>query len=453
MSDIKCYRNNPGISALNSDNSSKDIKSDVNDIRDNSDTYIQFKNVEENIFGPKESQLSEFSIVDDTSLQDDTKEKISISKSIADIVPERKTTICLQDFNIIRVIGRGNFSKVLMVESKAENKLYAMKVIKKLSILEDEDIEWIKVEKNIYEIATNHPFLVGLHSCFHTPSRLYYIIELVQGGDLMFHMQKKRKLPEDHVMFYSAEVALALNFLHRNGIIYRDIKLDNVLLGIDGHIKLTDYGMCKQGIHGDKKTSTFCGTPNYMAPEILRNENYSSSVDWWALGVMMYEMMVGCSPFNIEQLRGKTEDYLFQIILTCDIIPPKYLSYNSRRVLSAFLIKDPCKRLGCKGNHGFKEIKCHSYFYPINWEKLEAKQVKPPFIPSIRDVQDFDNFPIEYTSETLDFSFDDEEEISKIDQDEFNDFGYVNPLLALRTNDMFSYNEETANHENGFKQL
>lgn len=197
------------------------------------------------------------------------------------------------DFELIRVIGRGSYAKVLMVELRRTRRVYAMKVIKKELVTDDEvkavnfhvptniircvsqDIDWVQTEKHVFETASNHPFLVGLHSCFQTASRLFFVIEFVRGGDLMFHMQRQRRLPEEHARFYSAEISLALNFLHEKGIIYRDLKLDNVLLDHEGHIKLTDYGMCKEGIRPGDTTSTFCGTPNYIAPEILRGEDYS----------------------------------------------------------------------------------------------------------------------------------------------------------------------------------
>uniref|UniRef100_A0A1X7SJW2 Protein kinase domain-containing protein n=1 Tax=Amphimedon queenslandica TaxID=400682 RepID=A0A1X7SJW2_AMPQE len=153
-----------------------------------------------------------------------------------------------------------------------------MKVIKKELVMDEEDIDWVQTEKHVFEQASNHPFLVGLHSCFQTESRLFFVIECVNGGDLMFHMQRHRRLPEEHARFYSAEIALALNFLHEKGIIYRDLKLDNVLLDQDGHIKLTDYGMCKEGLRAGDTTSTFCGTPNYIAPEILRGQDYGNSL-------------------------------------------------------------------------------------------------------------------------------------------------------------------------------
>ena len=207
-----------------------------------------------------------------------------------------------------------------MVELKSTNRLYAM-VIKKELVMEHEDIEWVQTEKSVFETASNRAFLVGLDSCFQTLSRLFYVIELDRGGDLMYHMQRQRKLPEEHAGFYSAEISLALNFLHQSEIIYRDLKLDNVLMDHECHIKLTDYGMYKQGIKRGDKTSTFCGTPNYIAPEIIDKniEEYSFSVDWWVLGVLIHEMLIGRSPFdlgNTKNLDGDTEEYLFQAILT-----------------------------------------------------------------------------------------------------------------------------------------
>ena len=268
-------------------------------------------------------------------------------------INHRSSTFNSDDFERLKVIGRGSYAKVFLCKLKTTKKLYAMKVIKKELIADEDDVDWVNTEKKVFEQATNHPFLVGMHSCFQDPARLYFVIEFVNGGDLMFHMQKQRKLPEDHARFYSAEIVLALNFLHSRFVIYRDLKLDNVLLDSDGHIKLTDYGMCKEGMVGENAvTYTFCGTPNYIAPEILRGLPYGFSVDWWALGVLMYEMMAGKSPFDLAGIvdttsAENTEEALFQVILERPIRMPRWLSVIASRVLKKFLDKDPGSRLGC----------------------------------------------------------------------------------------------------------
>ncbi|XP_060522870.1 atypical protein kinase C isoform X2 [Cylas formicarius] len=339
----------------------------------------------------------------------------------------------LNDFDLIRVIGRGSYAKVLMVELKKTKRIYAMKVIKKALVTDDEDIDWVQTEKHVFETASNHPFLVGLHSCFQTPSRLFFVIEFVRGGDLMFHMQRQRRLPEEHARFYAAEISLALNFLHCKGIIYRDLKLDNVLLDHEGHIKLTDYGMCKEGIRPGDTTSTFCGTPNYIAPEILRGEDYGFSVDWWALGVLLYEMLAGRSPFDIagasENPDQNTEDYLFQVILEKTIRIPRSLSVKAANVLKGFLNKNPADRLGCHSTDSFAEITGHQFFKSIDWDLLEQKQVQPPYKPRLDSDRDLANFPPEFTDEPVHLTPDDPRVIEKIDQSEFEGFEYVNPLL------------------------
>ncbi|XP_078281827.1 protein kinase C zeta type isoform X3 [Rhinoraja longicauda] len=307
----------------------------------------------------------------------------------------------LQDFDLIRVIGRGSYAKVLLVRLKKNDCIYAMKVVKKELVHDDEDIDWVQTEKHVFEQASSNPFLVGLHSCFQTESRLFLVIEYVNGGDLMFHMQRQRKLPEEHARFYAAEICIALNFLHDKGIIYRDLKLDNVLLDSDGHIKLTDYGMCKEGLGPGDTTSTFCGTPNYIAPEILRGEEYGFSVDWWALGVLMFEMMAGRSPFDIitDNPDMNTEDYLFQVILEKPIRIPRSLSVKAASVLKGFL------------------------------NKLEKKQVTPPFKPQSTDDYGLENFDTQFTSEPVQLTPDDADVIKRIDQSEFEGFEYINPLL------------------------
>ncbi|XP_072175077.1 protein kinase C iota type-like [Diadema setosum] len=341
--------------------------------------------------------------------------------------------ISLEDFEMLRVIGRGSYAKVLLVELKATGRVYAMKVIKKELVTDDEDIDWVQTEKHVFETASNHPFLVGLHSCFQTVSRLFFVIEFVSGGDLMFHMQRQRRLPEEHARFYSAEISLALNFLHEGGVIYRDLKLDNVLLDADGHIKLTDYGMCKEGLRPGDTTSTFCGTPNYIAPEILRGEDYDFSVDWWALGVLMFEMLAGRSPFDIvgnaDNADQNTEDYLFQVILEKPIRIPRSLSVKAASVLKGFLNKNPVERLGCHPQTGFGDITGHPFFKTIDWERMEARQVTPPYKPHLQSDRDLEHFDPQFTEEPIQLTPDDASVLNQIDQGEFEGFEYINPLL------------------------
>ncbi|KAK6478549.1 protein kinase C iota type-like [Huso huso] len=343
------------------------------------------------------------------------------------------SSLGLADFDLIRVIGRGSYAKVLLVRLKKTERIYAMKVVKKELVNDDEDIDWVQTEKHVFEQASNHPFLVGLHSCFQTESRLFFVIEYVNGGDLMFHMQRQRKLPEEHARFYSAEISLALNYLHEHGIIYRDLKLDNVLLESEGHIKLTDYGMCKEGLRPGDTTSTFCGTPNYIAPEILRGEDYGFSVDWWALGVLMFEMMAGRSPFDIvgssDNPDQNTEDYLFQVILEKQIRIPRSLSVKAASVLKGFLNKEPKERLGCHPQTGFADIMGHPFFRNVDWDLMEQKQVVPPFKPNISGEFGLDNFDAQFTNEPIQLTPDDDDVVRKIDQSEFEGFEYINPLL------------------------
>lgn len=340
----------------------------------------------------------------------------------------------LEDFDLLRVIGRGSYAKVLVVELRRTRRIYAMKVIKKSIVAEEDDIDWVQTEKKVFETASNYPFLVGLHSCFQTPSRLFFVIEFVKGGDLMFHMQRQRKLVEEHARFYAAEITLALNFLHEHGIIYRDLKLDNVLLDHEGHIKLTDYGMCKEGMwEKSDTTNTFCGTPNYIAPEILRGEEYNFSVDYWALGVLLFEMLVGSSPFDILTITGNpdqnTEDFLFQCILERTIRIPRNMSVKAQNVLRGFLNKNPEERLGCDHETGFSDIKSHAFFKSIDWEALAAKQVTPPYRPKIDSDRDLENFDPTFTNEPVQLTPDDSNDIAQIDQSEFEGFEYINPLL------------------------
>ncbi|KAL3318594.1 hypothetical protein Ciccas_002740 [Cichlidogyrus casuarinus] len=235
----------------------------------------------------------------------------------------------LEQFTLLKVLGKGSFGKVMLAEQSSTGEVFAIKVLKKEIILQDEDVECTLAEKRILELAAQHPFLTALYCAFQTDDRLFFVMEYVNGGDLMFQIQRARRFDEARARFYSAEVVLALMFLHRHHIVYRDLKLDNILLDAEGHCKLADFGMCKEGMVPGASTSTFCGTPDYIAPEILAEQDYGFSVDWWALGVLMYEMMAGAPPFE-----GDTEQDLFNAISYEEVSYPPNLQPDAVDILS-----------------------------------------------------------------------------------------------------------------------
>uniref|UniRef100_A0AAZ3P4M9 Protein kinase C n=1 Tax=Oncorhynchus tshawytscha TaxID=74940 RepID=A0AAZ3P4M9_ONCTS len=309
---------------------------------------------------------------------------------------------------------------VMLAELKGTDEVYAVKVLKKDVILQDDDVDCTLTEKRILALARKHPYLTQLFCCFQTKDRLFFVMEYVNGGDLMFQIQRSRKFDEARSRFYAAEVTSALMFLHQHGVIYRDLKLDNILLDANGHCKLADFGMCKEGILNGVTTTTFCGTPDYIAPEILQELEYGPSVDWWALGVLMYEMMAGQPPFEADN-----EDDLFESILHDDVLYPVWLSKEAVSILKAFMTKSPNKRLGCVITQGLEEaIKVHPFFKEIDWVLLEQKRVKPPFKPRIKTKRDVNNFDQDFTREEPVLTPVEDAIIKQINQDEFKGFSY-----------------------------
>ncbi|BHF59377.1 hypothetical protein SprV_0100233400 [Sparganum proliferum] len=336
----------------------------------------------------------------------------------------------LQDFTFLKVLGKGSFGKVMLAEHRATGEVFAIKVLKKDVIIQEEDVECTMAERRILVLAAQHPFLTALYCSFQTEDRLFFVMEYVNGGDLMFQIQRARRFDEARARFYSAEVILALMFLHRHFIVYRDLKLDNILLDAEGHCKLADFGMCKEGMLPGRSTSTFCGTPDYIAPEILAEQDYGFSVDWWALGVLMYEMLAGAPPFE-----GDTEQDLFNAISYGEVKYPASLQDDAVDILSRFLMKSPVRRLGCVPSEGGETaIQRHPFFREIDWVLLEERKIRPPFRPKVRSRFDTTNFDKDFTNEEpLLTPIELSNELAAIEQDAFAAFDCVNPdYSALR---------------------
>uniref|UniRef100_A0A3B1KCP4 Serum/glucocorticoid regulated kinase family member 3 n=1 Tax=Astyanax mexicanus TaxID=7994 RepID=A0A3B1KCP4_ASTMX len=295
------------------------------------------------------------------------------------------------DFDFLKVIGKGSFGKVLLAKRKRDGKCYAIKVLQKKVILNRREQKHIMAERNVLLKNVKHPFLVGLHYSFQTTDKLYFVLDFVNGGELFFHLQKERTFPESRAKFYIAEMASALGYLHSLNIVYRDLKPENILLDFQGHIVLTDFGLCKEGISQADTTTTFCGTPEYLAPEVLRKQPYDNTVDWWCLGSVLYEMLYGLPPFY-----SRDTHEMYENILHKELPMRPGASTTAWSILQGLLEKDNTRRLGYRDD--FNEVKSHDFFSSINWDDLEQKKIPPPFNPSVYDISNFDP---EFTEETV----------------------------------------------------
>uniref|UniRef100_A0A8C9YC17 Protein kinase C n=1 Tax=Sander lucioperca TaxID=283035 RepID=A0A8C9YC17_SANLU len=318
-----------------------------------------------------------------------------------------------------KVLGKGSFGKVLLAELKGQGQYFAVKVLKKDVVLMEDDVECTMVEKRVLALAWENPFLTHLYSTFQSREHLFFVMEYLNGGDLMFHIQDKGRFDLNRATFYAAEIIIGLQFLHSKGVVYRDLKLDNVMLDKDGHIKIADFGMCKERMFGDARATTFCGTPDYIAPEILLGQKYTFSVDWWSFGVLVYEMLIGQSPFQ-----GDDEDELFESIRHDTPHYPRWITKEAKNLIELLFERDPSRRLGVVG-----DVRAHPFFKTINWPALEKRELEPPFKPKVKSPSDCSNFDREFLSEKPRLSHADKNLIDSMDQAAFAGFSFINPKL------------------------
>ena len=297
------------------------------------------------------------------------------------------TSISMDSFKIISVIGRGFYGKVMLVQKKGTNEFYAIKSIHKNRLIETNKVHTVFCERNIM-MKVKHPFIVSLSFAFQTPTKFYLGMEYVPGGELFTYISKKKKLPISEVRFYLAEIGLALEHLHQLGVVYRDLKPENILLDVDGHIKITDFGLSKD-LNIMDSTSTFCGTSEYLAPEIIRREPYSFPIDWWSLGCLCYEMLFGYTPFYDEN-----KSRIFQKILHSQPDFPADTDQTVIDFILELLEKNPAER------GTFENLKQHAFWDNFDFQACLDKKIQPIYVPIIDSLGSPDNFDSQFTMET-----------------------------------------------------
>ncbi|KAI8613135.1 kinase-like domain-containing protein [Chytriomyces sp. MP71] len=301
--------------------------------------------------------------------------------------------LCAEDFNTLKLVGKGSFGKVVLVRKKDTGRVFAMKILSKKHIIERQEIVHTLAERSVLIRGSKNPFLPSLKYSFQTPEKLYLVQDYMNGGELFYHLQREGAFTEAQAKFYTCELICALEFLHRNEIIYRDLKPENVLFDSNGHIILADFGLCKENFTRESKTNTFCGTAAYLAPEILLGEGYGLAVDWWALGILFYEMCTGLPPFYSENV-----NLMYKKILHNQLLFPIGTMKDAESFIRALLDRNSATRLG-SGPTDALELKQHPYLASLDWTRLERKQLTPPFKPLVESETDTSNFDPFFTED------------------------------------------------------
>jgi serine/threonine protein kinase len=306
--------------------------------------------------------------------------------------PAAAKKVSVDDFELLRVIGRRSFGEVQLVRCREDGQLYAMKSLRKESLREAGQLEQAVVERNVLK-QTSHPFLVCAHYAFQTSDKIFLILDYVPGGALFARLRDEQRFTESRARLYAAEILLGLGHLHKQGIIYRDLKPDNILVDQHGHLRITDFGMAKTDMEGDMTTATFCGAPDYIAPEMLQGRQYTKAVDWWSYGILLFEMLAGLPPFFDEN-----SNKMYHMAIKDPVRFPDYFSAPAQDLITKLLEKDPAKRLGT-GEADFVEIKAHPFFEPIDFDRLMKREIEPEWKPTLNGELDVSHFDRQFTGE------------------------------------------------------
>ncbi|KZF25431.1 kinase-like protein [Xylona heveae TC161] len=341
-----------------------------------------------------------------------------------EFVENRQRSLKIEDFELLKVVGKGSFGKVMQVRKKDTHRIYALKTIRKAHIISRSEVAHTLAERSVLA-QINNPFIVPLKFSFQSPEKLYLVLAFVNGGELFHHLQKEQRFDVNRSRFYAAELLCALECLHGFNVIYRDLKPENILLDYSGHIALCDFGLCKLDMKDEDRTNTFCGTPEYLAPELLLGHGYTKTVDWWTLGVLLYEMLTGLPPFYDENTNE-----MYRKILTEPLhFPgPEIVPESAKNLLTKLLDRNPATRMGA---NGAAEIKAHQFFHSIDWRKLLQRKYEPNFKPNVTDALDTANFDREFTSEAPTDSYVDGPVLSADMQQQFEGWSYIRPVAGL----------------------